>query len=112
MSDRDLHRVQDMYDAAQKALEFTAGRTRSDLNSDELLALALVRLLEIIGEAARYVPSAIKENYPDVPWSQIASARNRLIHGYFAIDLDIVWSIVENDLPTLVLQLEQILQEQ
>jgi len=111
MSSRDVQRLRDMRHATQKALSFTENRNRSDLDRDEMLALALVRLLEIIGEAARYVPVEIKEKYPEVPWSQIASTRNRLIHGYFAVDLDIVWSIVRQDLPSLLLQLEGILHE-
>ena len=82
-----------MLDASRKAIAFTAGQSRPELNDNEVLALALVRLLEIIGEAARYVPDEIKDANPEVPWREIASTRNRLIHGYFAVDLDIVWAI-------------------
>ena len=71
-------------------------------------ALALVRLLEIIGEAAKNVPEEIKASYPNIPWRVIGSTRDRLIHGYFDVDLDVVWDIVTNELPSLVKDLETI----
>ena len=111
MTNRDPRRLNDMLDAAQKAISFAEGRTRQDLDTDEMLALALVRLLEIIGEAAKYVPDEIQDAHSDVPWRQIGSTRNRLIHGYFSVDLDIVWAIIQKDLPPLVSQLERIIQE-
>lgn len=107
----DVTRLRHMIDAARKTLEFTTGRTRADLDRDELLALALVRLLEIIGEAARHVSSHLREQYPSIPWREIAGTRDRLIHGYFDVDMDIVWAIVSADIPLLVTQLEEILQE-
>ncbi len=97
-----------MLDAARKALSFAEGKRRDDLETNEVLALALVRLLEIVGEAARYVPQSIKDAYPEVPWREIAATRNRLIHGYFSVDLDILWAIIQKDLPPLVNQLETI----
>lgn len=112
MSKRDVSRLYDMLDAARKALVFAEGRTRQDLDSNEMLALALVRLLEVIGEAARFVPNEVKIDHPEIKWREIAATRNRLIHGYFSVDLDIVWSIVRNDLPPLVKQLEEITAEE
>ena len=100
-----------MLDAANRAVQYTAGRTRDDLASDDLLALAVVRLIEILGEAARNVSEDIKVRHSQVPWRQVISTRNRLIHGYFDVDLDILWAIIENDLPKLVPQLEDILDE-
>ena len=111
MSKRDVGRVDDMLDAAQKAVLFARGNTRVDLDKNEVLALALVRLLEIVGEAAKYIPDSIKSTHPEVPWREIAATRNRLIHGYFSVDLDIVWAIIENDLPPLIMQLETIREE-
>jgi uncharacterized protein with HEPN domain len=66
-----------------------------------MFALALVRLLEIIGEAARRVSVGLRESHPEIPWAEIAGTRDRLIHGYFDVDLDIVWGIVTQDLPAL-----------
>lgn len=108
MAKDDPRRVDDMLEAAHKAISYAEGRTRDDLDRDEVLALALVRLLEVVGEAAKYVPEAIKQKHPEVAWREIAATRNRLIHGYFSVDLDIVWAIVQNDLPALIRQLKRI----
>ena len=105
----DITRVRHMLDAGRKAIEFTHGGGRADLDKDEKLALSIVRLLEILGEAANNVSDECQEEFPDIPWRQIAATRNRLIHGYFDVDLDVVWQIVSKDLPALVTQLEAIL---
>jgi uncharacterized protein with HEPN domain len=99
-----------MHEAAVKAIEFTQGRQRSDIDTDELLGLAVVRLIEIIGEAAKNVERATRESAPLVPWRAIAGTRDRLAHGYFDVDLDIVWQIIHKDLPALVEQLETLLE--
>lgn len=112
MTKRDNSRIHDMLDAAGKAISFSQQKSRNDLHEDEMLALALVRLLEIVGEAARFVPDEIKQQYPEVAWAAIAGTRNRLIHGYFAVDYDVVWAIIQSDLPVLVDQLGRIIAEQ
>lgn len=94
-----------MRDHAQELLTLMHGRSRRDLDTDRLLALAVVRLLEIIGEAANRVPVEERARRPEIPWSSIVSLRNRLIHGYDDVDHDIVWAIVSTDLPALVSQL-------
>ena len=109
MSDSDLVRLRHLRDAAQEAVRFTAGRSRSDLETDRLLNLALIRLLEIIGEAARAVSPALRQAHPEIPWRQMVGMRDRLIHGYFDVDLDIVWETVTQDLPALIFHLEQII---
>ena len=106
----DQGRLLDMQAAIDKAITFTAGRTRGDLDQNDMLALALVRLLEIVGEAARFVPDEIKDTHPEIPWREIAGTRDRLFHGYFAVDLDIVWSIIQTDLPPLAVQIRSILE--
>jgi uncharacterized protein with HEPN domain len=73
-----------------------------------VIQLAVVRLLEIIGEAATRTTEAIREEHPAIPWRQISGMRNRLIHGYDSVDLDIVWSVLTGDLPDLVAQLDAI----
>ena len=102
--------LRDMLDHAREVLVFAQGRTRSDLDSDRKLNLSLVSLLEVIGEAAGRVVKEYQQAHPEIPWSQIVGLRNRLIHGYGSIDLDIVWRIVTTDLPPLVRALEQIIQ--
>ena len=105
----DAVRLHHMRDAALKASEFVAGRARTDLDHDEQLTLALVRLLEVLGEAATQVSEDTRKLHPQIPWANITATRNRLIHGYFDVDLDIVWEIVSADLPALINVLQGIL---
>jgi uncharacterized protein with HEPN domain len=77
--------------------------------ADETLRRAFVRSIEVIGEAAKGVPQPFRDKYPLVPWQSIAGMRDRLIHGYFAVDFEIVWDVVENKIPSLREQLLQIL---
>lgn len=100
--ERDLARIRHMLDAASKLRRHTAGRSRVDLDADELLGLAAVRLLEILGEAARRVSQETRAQYPDVPWRQMAGTRDRLVHGYDQVDMDIVWTILSDELPKLI----------
>ena len=108
----EVVRLRHMRDAACKAVAFCRGRTRGDLDDDELLALGLVRLLEIIGEAARSISPEGRANMPGIPWREITGTRDRLIHAYPEVDLDIVWGIVEDDLPKLTDQLEAALRSE
>jgi len=105
----DRIRLLHMLDAARKAIEFTENCNRIDLDNDEMLTLSIVRLLEILGEAAKNVSEQCREEQPSIQWRQIAGTRDRLIHGYFDVDLNIVWKIVSDDLPLLVTELEKAL---
>ena len=87
----------------------TDGLLRADLDADYKLQLSIVHLLMIVGEAASRIPSDERSNYPAIPWSQVVGLRNRIVHGYFDVDLEIVWNIVEHDLPPLIAELEKIL---
>ena len=98
-----------MLDYARRAQSLVAGRSRQDIETDEVLNLALARLLEIIGEAATRVPSEKQAEFAEIPWSDIVGVRNRLVHGYDLIELDIVWLTATNGLPPLVRALEDIL---
>ncbi len=97
-----------MVSHAREACGLLASRTRADLDRDRVLELAVVRLLEIVGEAAARVSHETQERYDDLPWPAIIGLRNRLIHGYDSVDLDVLWAIVCTDLPPLVERLEQI----
>ena len=90
-------------------LRVEGGHGRAQLETDEMLSLAIVRLLKIVGEAAAHVSEPVQAGPPGIPWRQLTGARNRLIHGYFNVDLDIVWRILQDDLPPLIAQLEQVL---
>lgn len=107
----DTVRLRHLVDAAKKTQAFTRGRTREDLDSDEMLALAVVRLLEIMGEAAREVSDELKEEHPEIPWREMVGARNRMIHRYFDVDLDVVWEIAAKDLLDVIPKIEALLAE-
>ena len=102
----DRLRLQHMLDAGREAVRFARGKTRDALDRDRVPALALVKLLEIVGEAASRVTAEGQRTSPDIPWRDIVAMRNRLIHGYFDVDLDRVWDTVTDDLPPLLAQLE------
>ena len=106
---KDEDRLRHMLDAAETVLKFTAEKKRSDLDTDEKLALALVRLLEVIGEAARHVSEETCRRFPEIPWKEIAGTRDRLVHGNFDVDLEIVWQITTGDLPPLIRELKKTL---
>ena len=104
-------RLRHMLDAAREAAQMAQGKTRADLDTDRPLNLSLVRLLEIVGEAASRVQVSERAQYSGIPWVQIVGLRNRLIHGYDNVDHDIVWQIVTTDLPALVLELARPISE-
>lgn len=91
-----------MIEAAEAACAFVSGRTRGELDSDRMLAFALARAIEVIGEAAGRVSGATRETATDIPWSRIVSMRNRLIHAYFDTDHEVVWQTVTEELPRLL----------
>jgi len=110
MSKRDPNiALRQMLSYAREAVDLVEGKTRRDLDDDRLLNLALTRLLEIIGEAANRVPQVVQIKYSELPWLQVIGLRNRLIHGYDNVDFDILWSIIQKDLPQLISKLEVIL---
>lgn len=107
----DRVRIQHALDAARKAVTSTEAWTRSDLNEEELSTLGLLRLLEVLGEAAGSVSPEVQEAHPYVPWKAMKELRNRLIHGYFNVNLDIVWDTLRSDLPRLIPSLERALRD-
>ena len=105
-SELSLHQ---MLDHAREAITLSKGKSAQELIDDRVLALALVRLMEIVGEAANRVLNEEQSRHPEIPWTQIVRLRNRLIHGCDAIDYEILWHILNRDLPELVFSLERIL---
>ena len=101
----DVIRLRHLREAAEKAIDFSSDRTRQSLDDDELLRLGLTKLVEIVGEAAKQVSEPTRSAHPEVPWSAAARMRDRLIHHYFDIDLDILWVTVTEDLPELLMAL-------
>jgi len=105
----DRVRLRHMLDAALEIQQYTRSSTREDLNRDRRLVHSLVRPLEIIGEAASQVSKELRAGVPGIPWSVIVGMRNRLIHAYFSINLDIVWSTSTEDIPPLIEELTRLL---
>lgn len=103
----DLTRLRHMLEAAQTALQLITGETRASLESDIKLTLALTRLLEIIGEAGVNVSEAKQAELTEIEWNKIRGMRNRIVHAYFEVDLDVVWNTVVLSLPPLVEVLEK-----
>lgn len=101
----DLLRLQHMLDYAREAVALSQGRSRADLDSDRLFNLAMTRLVEVIGESASRLSEETRQSHPRIPWSQVIAVRNRLIHGYDQINLDILWDIIELDLGPLIVEL-------
>ncbi len=109
MLEADRVRIQHMIDAANEALSFVADKRRADLDRDRKLVLALVKSIEIVGEAASKVSRELKTESPQIPWIDIAAMRNRLIHGYFDVNLDIVWQTVTQELRQLLEAMQKLM---
>ena len=109
MQKHDAVYLRHMFDAAKEAVSFVENKTRSSLDTDRQLVLSLVKSIEIIGEAAAKVAPESRGNFPQIPWRDIIGMRNRLIHAYFDINLEIVWNTVVQDLPPLIAELEKII---
>ena len=103
--------MRQMLDYARRAEVMAQGRKRSDLDSDDMLQLALTRLVEIVGEAASRVSVPTTKRHPEIPWPDIVGMRNRLIHGYDLVDLNLLWDTVATDLPPLIAALERITEQ-
>ena len=112
MNEQDKIWLQDMLDVCRRAQRHVKGRTRAMLDTDELFADALVRTIELIGEAASKVSPGTRQTLPQIPWRLIIGMRNRIIHDYGNINLDIVWKTVSLQIPQLMADLEAVLTTQ
>lgn len=101
-------RLRHMLDAAQKAINYVNNRTFQDLENDEILALALVKLIEIVGETASRISNEYQAEHPEIPWSAMIGMRNRLVSAYFDINLKVLWQTTQEDLPTLIDELKKL----
>ncbi|SJM94941.1 DUF86 domain-containing protein [Crenothrix polyspora] len=102
--------IDDMINFAEKVIVYTEGFSQSEFVRSGLNYDATVRNLELIGEAATHIPDEVRQVHPSIPWRQIIATRNRLIHGYLGIDNDTLWSIIETDIPALLLKLQTLQQ--
>jgi uncharacterized protein with HEPN domain len=102
MQPHDNIRLRHMLEAAKEAVEFATGNSRKDLDVDRKLSLAIIKSIEIIGEAASKISETFKAENDNIPWRDIISMRNRLSHGYFDVNLDIVWETLQTDIPDII----------
>jgi len=105
----DAVRLYHMFESAREAVGYARGRSREDLEKDRPLVHSLVRCLEIVGEAANNVSQEFRNSNPQIAWMDMIGMRNRLIHAYFDVDLDIVWKTVNEELPPLIAAIDPIL---
>jgi uncharacterized protein with HEPN domain len=102
--------LEDIHDAVRKAQRFVAGMDFDSFAADEKTAYAVVRALEIIGEAAKRIPQNVRDQAPDIPWRAMAGIRDKLIHDYTSVNLEVVWQTVVIDLPGLAERLDGLIQ--
>ena len=105
----DVTRLRHMLEASIDAVSFMRNKDRVSLDADKMLRLSVVRCIEIIGEAASKLSQECQAEFPQIPWKNIINMRNRLIHAYYDINLDTVWSTAAEDLPPLIASLKIIL---
>jgi uncharacterized protein with HEPN domain len=106
---RDDAYLLDMLLATRKVQQFTQGVTWNQFQDDEMLQNAVMRLIQIVGEAARKVSPEFKQAHPEIPWQGIIGMRNRLVHDYFRIESSRVWEVIEKDLPALIPLIEPLI---
>ena len=109
MSHEFLDFVEDILDAMDKAEVLVEGFTYHAFEEDFRTNFAVIRALEIIGEATKRLPMNVREQYPEIPWAGMAGMRDRIIHGYDTVDLQIVWDVVKQDIPAIKPQIQQLL---
>ena len=112
MSLSSLEYLRHILDEAEYLIDQTFGLTKEQFLHDETLRRAFVRSIEIIGEASKQVSEDIRQKYPHIQWRAMAGMRDRLIHGYFGIDYEIVWDVVINKVPDLQQDVEEILRNE
>ncbi|MDQ1328461.1 MAG: hypothetical protein QG641_1746 [Candidatus Poribacteria bacterium] len=110
MKPDDLIRLKHILDAARETLSLSSGYKRVDLDTNRMLTLALIKDIEIIGEAAVNISKETKYELDQIDWQRIIGMRNRLVHVYFKIDLNILWNTIQYDIPELINELEKLLE--
>jgi uncharacterized protein with HEPN domain len=103
--------LNDILSAAEKAIQFVEGMTPDDLANDDRTEFAVIKALEIVGEAARRVPNSFRDSHPQIPWREMAAMRDKLVHDYFGVNLEVVWKTIHEDLPPLIAELQSLIEE-
>ena len=103
--------IEHILENIDKIKAFSKNISKEALFKNELKQYAIIRVIEVIGEAVKHIPDSLKKKYPEVPWKEIAGTRDKMIHHYFGIDLEIVWDIINQDIPKLKKQILEILKD-
>lgn len=103
--------IQDIVENIKKAEEFTKGMSYEEFIKDEKTGYAVIRCIEIMGEAAKQVPEAIRQKHPQIPWRDIAGMRDKVVHFYFGVNLEKVWLVMEKDIPELKPLIKNVLKD-
>jgi uncharacterized protein with HEPN domain len=112
MKDRDYtDYIRDILISIQDVEEFTTGITFEDFLKDKKTIKAVIRSLEVLGEASKKIPDEVRNRYPSVPWKRMAGMRDKLIHEYFGVDLEIVWTVAKKELPPVKSSIEELVRE-
>jgi uncharacterized protein with HEPN domain len=112
MKDRDFtDYIKDILISIQDVEEFTTGITFEDFLKDKKTIKAVIRSLEVLGEASKKIPDEIRNRYPRIPWKRMAGMRDKLIHEYFGVDLEIVWNVAKKELPPVKSSIEELVRE-
>jgi uncharacterized protein with HEPN domain len=109
MEKSDFVRLKHMLESACACLHFCTGKVRIDLEKDQMLSFAVIRALEIFGEAASKISNKFQKENQHIPWRAIVGMRNRLIHAYFDIDYEIVWEAISDEIPRIIPELERLI---
>lgn len=102
-------RVEDIVDSLELIFEYVRDVDSDSWEDNRKTIDAVIRNIEIIGEAATHIPEDIREQHPDIPWHQMIGMRNILIHEYFGVDIDVLWQTIQDDLPTLLTEIKRLM---
>jgi uncharacterized protein with HEPN domain len=103
--------LNDIYNSINKGIAFINGMSYEDFSKDEKTQYALIRVIEVIGEASKKIPAEIKDQSQDIPWREISGMRDLLIHDYFGVNIQVVWETGKNDLPELKEKIQRLIQD-
>jgi len=106
-----LDYLEDILEAIEKAEQFISGMSFQEFTEDDKTVYAVVRALEIVGEAAKKIPDDVRERHADLPWREMSGMRDKLIHDYFGVDEEVVWKTVQEDLQSVRGQIERMISE-
>ena len=103
--------LEDILTSCERILEYTRNVSFREFSSDIKTVDAVIRNFEIVGEASNLIPESIKEKYPEIDWHRIRGCRNRIVHDYFGVDLQIVWKIISDQIPNLITDISKVLND-